>query len=151
MAPINPQLQHITIGGKVYPVIFNSHAAYMLDHFLKTNSVKQSAVDTIRALISGEGSFYEAVHAFYACLEGGRVREAVRAAPFTIPEVCGLMDALGDGAVATLRGILSPTIEAAAAAPVEGARPNGQTRGGTGKRSSSTRRKSASSEKSSGA
>lgn len=151
MAPINPQLQHITIGGTAYPVIFNSHAAYLLDDFLKKNSVPSSAVEVVRNLLRNKGSFYDAVHAFYACLEGGRVREATRLKPFTIPEVCGLIDELGESAPQTLAAILQPTVEAAMPAPEEGApRPNERARGGTGKRSSQTRQKSASAPKTSG-
>lgn len=153
---MNPE-RSVEIAGQAYSIVFSTNAAFQLGTYLRQNALG-TMQDFMLRLIRGDSDLVDIQILLWACLEGGRRRSVNgRPNPYTVDEVGDLIEQAG-GLTGVARALLD-AVKAASPTPDKDAGGNGAAGGRkngrastsrTGKRSSATRRKSASARKGSG-
>jgi len=107
---MNPE-HTIEIGGKSYPLIFNTHAICQLEAYLRREDLG-TLNDIFGRMSQAQVSLLDLQVILWASLEGYRRKHKTRSFPYTMDEVCNLLDSHGGG----LQGLTAVLVEAVRAA-----------------------------------
>ncbi len=137
---MNPE-HSIEIGGRAYPLLWSTNAAYQLELHLKQN--KMGTLVDFMSQLGTPGSVLNLTLLFWAQLEGARRKTNGRYQPYTIDEAGDLIDKAGglgaDGLVVEKLSAVMEAFYAAIPKPEESGEAttkNEPARSGHGKRSS---------------
>lgn len=81
----------IEIGGRAYPLVFNTNAAFQLELYLKQNKLG-TLLDFSIDITSGQMGLLHVQCLFWSSLEGARRKYRTRPSPYTIDEAGDLID-----------------------------------------------------------